>query len=269
MPIEATWVVPSVDNLTTVMDQLVLNAAEPDQLAPNGAARGNALLNTVGVQRIRAAVRASGKVPLSSRAGSVPPEAEAYAYVLTADAMTAAKPNVAGVVMMPNGSVVCPWMTLVKDAKAWIQDVYAGKKIVTPPDSPLMVGTGNSLIPIGTAYPTGGTYSGTGLFIGQTYVWSPGADSTSFTCGATTLTAGAAFVASAATYTVAGTAGVLISGSLQRGVVAANYAGGGRIHGEVDMSTPGAGGWDTYGRWPGQQGYSLAHGCPDPDNGFW
>ena len=269
MPTENTWVVPSVANLTTVMEQLVLNAGEKNQNAASGMSRGAVLLNTVGIARIRAAIRAAGKVPLSSLASSVPPEAEAYAYVLTVDAMTASKPNMAGVVMMPNGTVVSPWMTLVKDAKAWVEAVAKGR-IVTPPDSPALVGVGGPLAPVGTLYPAAGSYTANLVVAGYTYYWTPGANETSLTNGATVLTAAGSFTASTQSVTITGVAaGLAMTGLLQHTDVQANLARSGRIVGEVNTNTPGPGEYNWLGLRPGQQGYGLENMYPDCDRGFW
>lgn len=54
----------------------------------------------------------------------------------------------------------------------------------------------------------------TGLILGATYAWTPGASETSFTSGSTTLTEAGSFVADATTATASGVNGTIYSGEL-------------------------------------------------------
>ena len=265
------WIIPVAGNIDSVMSQLVVNAAEvPQSGGQPPQYRSTTLLNTVGIAMVRAAIQTGARVPLSATPLAVPPEAEAFVYVLTADAMTASTPNLGQVVVSMNGSTGGPWADWVRRAKKFLDDCVKGLA-VTPPTDPVLVGKGPLVLPRGLFYPASGVYTNNLVVQGITYYWTPGPNEVSLTCGTTTLLAAGAFIASAQSVSVTGTAGQIITGWLQFAQPQANYAAGGQVRGRVDMTTDGPGSYGLYGNggWGGRQGYSLTTECPDYDRGFY
>lgn len=223
------------------MSQLVLNAAERQvNKSTENPQRATEMLRMT-VARIRHAVRRGGRSPLSNTAGSVPPEAEQHALVLTADAMTASTPNLGQVVVTPMGGTGGPWKDLVAQAKKWLADVLAGEFAPTYPTDPMQQGDGTELVPDGQAYQSG-SFILTGLRVGTLYFYEAGPNEASLVCGATTLNDSGQFYALATTATITAAEGddiVFVTASVQKGTDAVNKTTGGQVVGEVDMSTDG------------------------------
>ena len=69
----------------------------------------------------------------------------------------------------------------------------------------------NSLIPFGTAYSGGGSYTLTGLVVGRTYTYRLGANDTQFTNNAVVYTGSGTFVAAATTAVFTGTNSAIVT----------------------------------------------------------
>ena len=238
---ETAWVVPSADSLDNIMSQLVLNAGEKDTVEQgiNPELRADWTLAQA-VTRVRSAIQAAARFPVSQEAGSVPPEAELHVMVLTVNSMTASKPNLGTIVLTLNGGVVSPFNDLVKRAEKFIQDCKDGKA-VTLSSWPAVTGNGCELVIYGTSYASGGTVTVTGLIPGLQYSLVLGPNDTGLTCGNVTLSASGSFYAPQSSAVLSGTGSALVTASLQRSRTAVNLTRGGSVHGMVDMGTDGPG----------------------------
>jgi len=237
---DSVWVVPATANLKALMAQIILNA----QVTSAGADNSAALL-TNWVNIVRGNIQRGGMTPLSQTAGTVPPGAERYCYVLTVNDLTAGTPNLGTVVVTMNGGVTSPWLESVKAAKAYVDSLLA--KPVEYPSLPVQTGTGWNFAR-GQTYDTTPQFTMTNVLeLGRQYYYNPGPNEASLICGSTTLTAAGSFYASSTTFQVTGAVGVsgfAFTGTLQRSKDAANQSDARRIRGRYDMTTFGP--FDSY-----------------------
>lgn len=116
------WIVPTVDDLRTVLSSVVLNPAA-DIGNPSGPT--NQLALDLVVERWRGAIRTAGRIPVSLTAGSVPPEHKQHVLVLTVWQLVCSQPKLAQ-------TVTEAFKTLVDKAEEALKDVDEGKEGATP-----------------------------------------------------------------------------------------------------------------------------------------
>lgn len=243
---ETIWVKPTPDKLSVIMSQLVLNAGEQAQGESDNPTNRSETLLALQVTTIREAVRQGGKVALSQDTTTVPPDAELHCYVLTVNALTAAKPNLGAVVVGMNGQVFSPWNDLVKQAREWLAAVrrsFTDANDITPaaPSWPQVTGDRTELV-TQTLYDAAASIAVSGLSLGVQYYWAPGQNETSFVCGSTTLTAAGAFYASATSATITGSgASLVFTGSLRKATSTVSLGSNTTIRGKYDLTTPALG----------------------------
>lgn len=142
----SNWAIPKPADLNKVISQVVLTNIESNTGAnvnPSNPVSGTQPLRSaaavaLAIERIRGAVSAGGRVPLSVCNG-VPPEAEHYTLILAVWNMAGAQPDVGLVVMGPHGNV-SPFYNEYKDATDWLKMVSKGEITVTYPSDPLPSG---------------------------------------------------------------------------------------------------------------------------------
>ena len=119
------WVVPSANDVNTVMSSIVQGAVSVDA---NGKGRAiNAL--AMAVERVVGAIRTGNRNPVSLTAGAVPPSGRQHTVVLAVDILLASTPNM-------SFAAKENWTKMHEAAEKWLEDVQSGKLPVDYPTDP-------------------------------------------------------------------------------------------------------------------------------------
>lgn len=127
----AAWIVVKTEDLQNYMQAAIVGnsiidgAADPQ--APGGGYRSDAALLGA-VERVRGAIVAGGRIPLSLTPSSVPPEARQHTLILAIYAMAAAVPTLGPFVASE------PFKDLNAKAEKWLERVEEGGVVTTPAD---------------------------------------------------------------------------------------------------------------------------------------
>lgn len=174
MPTPTNWIVPVSTDLNKVLSQTVISSIDAnvgtDGQNPLAAVDQNKLLRSqevvrMAINRVRGAIQAGGRIPLSLTSSSVPPEAEMFTLAIAAWEMVAAQPDVGSAVIIGPHSNVSPFYNEYQKAEAWLKSVTEGSTAFTSPNDPAPTGV-NGVdgypTPLGVNY--GDVYGTKGLY---------------------------------------------------------------------------------------------------------
>ena len=140
---ETNWITLTGANLGEVLDLTIIDKATQNIGAdanPNSKVvdydsenrRDRAVATAVA--EVRAAISNSGRVPISTEQGTVPPEAHAHVLFLAAWRIINSTPNLNMAILTEKG-VSTPYAQFYKDAQEYLKCAAEGLR-VTPPSSP-------------------------------------------------------------------------------------------------------------------------------------